>query len=306
MVRIGKTFAATLVLAASVFVMLSGGCGNKAGNGEFGGSQVDPSADMDSGSSGGGGASTGTGGGTDPSGHGFFQGGGEGGPGDCPSGAPLSCFVNKSCSNGGHTTLTGKVYDPAGKVPIYNVVVFVPNDPSSLPVITPGTSSCNQCDVPVGDYVTVGTTDKTGSFTLEDVPTGKNVPLVVQIGKWRRIITVPNVADCRTTTLPNSGANQARLPKNHHEGDMPQMALLTGGLDDLGCFLTRVGIDPAEYTAPKGGGRLDIYQGLGNGLGGGGIPGLGGGGGGMSMTGPGLSNGTAGDCTTTSCPLWTK
>jgi len=122
------------------------------------------------------------------------------------------------------------------------------------------------------------------------------VPLVVQIGKWRRIITVANVADCTTTQVPSSGTGQARLPKNHHEGDMPQMALLTGGLDDLGCFLTRVGIDPAEYSAPQGGGRLDIYQGLGTGLGG-----LLGGGGG---NGPGLSTGTAGNCLTTSCPLW--
>ena len=191
-----------------------------------------------------------------------------GGPNNCPPGSPLSCYVNTKCPGGASTTLTGKVYDPAGKVPIYNVIVFVPNDMSSLPVITPGTSSCNTCDVPVGNYVSVTTTDKTGSFTLPNVPTGKNVPLVVQIGKWRRIITVPNIKDCATTPLPSSGAGQARLPKNHQEGDMPQMALLTGALDDLGCFLTRVGIDPTEYSAPQGGGRLDIYQGLGMGLGG--------------------------------------
>jgi len=246
MVRIGKTFAATLFLAASVFVMLSGGCGNKNGNGfDQNASNIDPNADTDSGSNGN--PNNSTGGGTLPNGGGFFQEPGEGGPANCPSGAPLSCFVNKSCSNGGHTTLTGKVYDPAGKVPLYNVIVFVPNDSSTLPVITPGTKSCNTCDVPVGDYVTVSTTDKTGSFTLQDVPTGRNVPLVVQIGKWRRIITIPNIADCSTTKLPASGNGQARLPRNHHEGDMPQMALLTGGLDDLGCFLTRVGIDAVEY-----------------------------------------------------------
>ena len=74
---------------------------------------------------------------------------------------------------------------------------------------------------------------------------------------------------------------------------MPQMALLTGGLDDLGCFLFKVGIDAKEYSAPGAGGRLDIYQGLG----------------GRSLTGapgkaPALSRGTAGNCTTTSCPLW--
>jgi len=72
---------------------------------------------------------------------------------------------------------------------------------------------------------------------------------------------------------------------------MPQMALLTGGEDNLGCFLARMGVDEAEYGPPHsqgGKGRLDIYQGLGV----------------LSPKGPGLSNGTAGDCTTTSCPLW--
>jgi hypothetical protein len=117
---------------------------------------------------------------------------------------------------------------------------------------------------------------------------------VAQVGKWRRTTLVPTVADCATTQVPDSGNGQVRLPRNRHEGDMPQMALLTGGLDDLGCFMSRLGIDSAEYSPPLGGGRLDIYQGLGNAAGGGG-----------QATGPGLSSGgKAGDCTTTSCPLW--
>ena len=67
------------------------------------------------------------------------------GPSGCPAGAPLSCYVNTQCANGAHTTLTGKVYDPAGKVPLYNVIVFVPNDPNNLPPIAPGTSTCDTC-----------------------------------------------------------------------------------------------------------------------------------------------------------------
>jgi hypothetical protein len=197
--------------------------------------------------------------------------------------------VNNNCSN--PTTITGKVYDPAGKNPLQNVIVFVPNDVSSLPVITPGTNTCSACgDMSIGDYVSFAFTGADGSFELKGVPTGSNVPVVLQIGKWRRIITVPKTKDCGIVTLPNSGTGQARLPSSRKEGDMPQMALLTGGLDDLGCFLTRMGIDAAEYTAPHGGGRLDIYQGLS-----------------LAGTGkaPGLSNGMmAGDCTNTSCPLW--
>src|SRR6185312_11455489 len=194
----------------------------------------------------------------DPGG-GFVPPGDDASTSNCPDGVTgLDCYVNKMCPSGKHTTISGKVYDPAGKVPLYNVAVFVPNDLSKLPAIKRGTNSCNTCETPIGDYVTVALTDKDGSFTLKDVPTGKNVPLTVQVGKWRRTIKVPNVADCATTNL---SAGTARLPRNHGEGDMPQMALVTGGFDDLGCFMRRMGIDASEYSAPHGTGRLDIYKG---------------------------------------------
>jgi len=61
------------------------------------------------------------------------------------------------------------------------------------------------------------------------------------------------------------------------------MALLTGLADQLGCFLAKIGIDSKEFTAPHGGGRLDVYQGSGGAV---------------------LTNGTAGNCTTSTCPLW--
>jgi hypothetical protein len=49
-----------------------------------------------------------------------------------------------------------------------------------------------------------------------------------------------------------------------------------------------MGINASEFGAPGAGGRIDVFQG---------IDAAGG-------AGPSLSNGTAGDCTTTSCPLW--
>jgi hypothetical protein len=138
--------------------------------------------------------------------------------------------------------------------------------------------------------VVATTTDASGSFTLKGVPTGTNVPVTVQVGKWRRTTTVNISKDCGTNTAPDKSLH---LPGKRSDGDMPQMALSTGGLDDLGCFLRRMGIADAEYSAPHAGGRLDIYQGVTAPLGV------------MIGTGPGLSNGgTPGNCTTASCPLW--
>ena len=216
------------------------------------------------------------------------------------AGQPLRCYVDLSCPGGSPTTLKGTVFDPAGKNPLPNAVVYVPNDTSSLPPLATGTNVCTSCAATIGDFASVTITGSDGSFTLRDVPTVANLPLVVQIGKWRRRITVPEVADCATTTLPESGPAQLRLPRSLKEGDMPQMAILTGGADDLGCFLTRVGVDPSEYAAPHAGGRVDVYQGLAT------AGSFTGPGGGVSVYGPGLSGGVAGDCTTTSCPLWSS
>jgi hypothetical protein len=204
----------------------------------------------------------------------------------CPPGSPLSCFVNVDCPGGGQTSLSGTVYDPAGRNPIYNAAVFVPQYPAQLSTIATGTSSCKSCGVLIQGAVTVTLTDEAGHFVLPDVPTGNDVPLVIQAGKWRRTIVVPKVTDCANTVV---SAAASRLPRNHNEGDMPQMALLTGGCDNLACFLRGVGVDAAEFTAPGGGGRVAVYEGLG-----------------AAGAAAALSNGAAGDCTTDACPLWSS
>jgi hypothetical protein len=250
------------------------------------------------------GAASGAGTGTGASDGSGVVGSGTGGPlppGSCTgdAGQPLRCYVDPSCPSGSPTTLKGTVFDPAGKDPVPNVAVFVPNS-TPLPPIATGTNRCTSCSTSIGDYVSLALTGADGSFVLTDVPSLTNLPLVVQLGKWRRTIMVQEVADCATTTLPDSGSGQVRLPRSQKEGDMPQIAILTGGADDLGCFLRRVGVDPSEYSAPHAGGRVDVYQGLGT-AGSGTGPG-----GGPPAYGPGLSGGVAGDCTTTSCPLWSS
>jgi hypothetical protein len=299
----GRTF---LGIAAGVAAVAAEGCGGQDLTGptrDGGGDGTIALGDDGSsiGSDGGVGGSDGSGGdgsssGGDGSSSGFSL------PPGCTgdAGQPLNCYIVPPCPRGASTTLKGTVFDPAGKNPVANAVVYVPNSTSALPAIATGTSVCTSCATPVGDYAALAITASDGSFTLTDVPSVASLPLVVQSGKWRRRITVSEVAGCATTTLPDSGPTQLRLPRSRAEGDMPQMAILTGGADDLGCFLARVGVDPSEYTAPHAGGRVDVYQGL---AAAGSFTGPDGG---VSLYGPGLSGGVAGDCTTTSCPLWSS
>jgi hypothetical protein len=253
----------------------AGGCGGSK-NGDLG--DDDSSSSGDDGSPGFGSSGGDDSGSTGGGGPVFTSGdGGSVSGATCANGGGLACNVAPNCT----TSLTGTVYDPAGKNPIYNAVVFIPTDPKgALPTITRGTKSCSSCDASIGNYVTAATTDAKGHFALTGVPSGSNIPFVVQIGKWRREVTLPTVTACKTAAVP---AASSRLPKNHGEGDMPQMALLTGEADQLGCFMSQIGIDPAEFTGPTGTGRLHVYQGVG---------------------GSGVSGGTAGNCTNSSCPLW--
>ena len=228
--------ALALLLAAFSTAVAFGGCGSKSnGTGADNGGEVFTS----SGGPGFGGSSSGTSVGV-----------------TCTNGMGWACRVNNSCGSGS-TTLTGKVYDPAGKNPIYNVVVWVPNDASQLPAITPGTNSCNTCDASIGDYVVATTTDATGSFTLTGVPTGKGVPSSCRSASgdvwWPS--TRPTV---RRRPSPRERSGSPEPERRQHAADGPPHGRLRQ---------PRLLHDEARHRregvlGPHGGGRLDIYQGL--------------------------------------------
>jgi len=191
------------------------------------------------------------------------------GGGDSDASAPppcqgLACQHSNCGENQAPTSISGVVYDPAGNNPLYNVVVFIPN---STPQPLPSGASCDTCaSLYTGDPIAVALTDAAGKFTLNNVPDGNMIPLVVQIGKWRRQLVIPTVVPCQNNALPDKSV---RLPRNQQEGDIPRIAISTGGADTLECLLVRVGIDRTEYSAGAGGtGRIHIFQGSGRGGGG--------------------------------------
>lgn len=199
----------------------------------------------------------------------FDGGGGGGDAGPCvgftctdPDGGPKPGCVGLECQQlpcegGGKTTVSGVVFDPAGKVPVYNATVYVPNAP--LAEIADGAKSCDRCDAAVsGKPVAITATDTSGRFTLDNVPIGDKVPLVIQIGKWRRQVEIPAVGKCVDTALD---AGITRLPRNRTEGHIPRFALTTGGADPLQCLLRKIGIDDSEFGLAGSDARIHLYAG---------------------------------------------
>lgn len=166
--------------------------------------------------------------------------------------------ITSSCDDPKQTKLTGTVYSPAGNLPLYNVVVYVPVAGEEQPPIAEG-ASCDKCSGSMARGWAVALTDEAGKFTLEGVPEGDNVPLVLQVGKWRREVTVPHVAPCTTTNIDDP--NLTRLPKNQTEGHLPKIAMVTGHSDALECLLRKLGIDDAEFTLDSGSGRVNMFYG---------------------------------------------
>jgi hypothetical protein len=165
-----------------------------------------------------------------------------------------------ACAGGAQTTVAGTVYDPAGRVPLYNAVVYVPNAPLA-PLADGPSPSCDRCGTtPSGSPLAEAVTDSTGQFTLLDAPAGDGIPLVVQIGKWRRQTMIPHVEPCAATVLTDPALT--RLPRNQGEGHLPKIGLTTGGYDALECLLRKVGIDDSEFTTEDGDGRVNLFFGV--------------------------------------------
>ncbi len=159
------------------------------------------------------------------------------------------------CAGGVKTVVRGTVRDPGGKLPLYNVMLYVPSAP--LDAIKEGVS-CERCDATAsGLPVAAALTDAKGEFVLEDVPSGTNVPLVIQMGKWRREITLAEVKACQENLVADT--DLLRLPRNQSEGHLPKIAMTAGEADKLECMMRRIGIADSEFTNPDGPGRVNIY-----------------------------------------------
>lgn len=188
-----------------------------------------------------------------------FGGGGDGGEA-CTAGL---CTQAVDCSGQGtgDTTISGIVTDPAGKNPLYNIQVYIPNVPASVPSYTDG-PSCDVCGTSIpGGVASSAVTGIDGSFKLTKVPVGANIPVIVQVGKWRRTYTFANINKCVDNAAPSNDVY--RLPKNQSEGHIPHIALTTGGADSMECFFRRMGIDDAEFAPTTG--RIRLYAGKGTG-----------------------------------------
>src|SRR4029077_19007774 len=85
------------------------------------------------------------------------------------------------------------------------------------------------------------------------------VPVVMQIGKWRRQITIPTLQTCRDNPLTDK--NQTRLPRTQAEGNIPKMAVTTGAADALECLIRRIGVADSEFATDGGAGRVHLYEG---------------------------------------------
>jgi hypothetical protein len=201
----------------------------------------------------------------------------------------LQCQI-QACTPTTKTSISGTVFDPAGKTPLYNALVYVPNAPLAD---VPEGVSCDRCSITLsGSPVVTALTDTAGNFTLTNAPSGANIPLVIQIGKWRRQVTIANVNPCVDNPVD---PGLSRLPRDHTEGHMPKIALTTGKADALECFLRKTGISDSEFTIDTGTGRVNMYEG--------GEPMAGGGGQGAAAFAAGIGGGATFPYATT---LWSS
>lgn len=184
------------------------------------------------------------------------------GSGNCSNTVGWTCKLPECPNKDVGTTITGKVYDPAGKNPLYGAVVYIPNNLDQLGPIAQGPgNSCGTCEKPQGQPLAGAVTGADGSFTITKAPVGPKVPLVVQVGKWRRMTTI--AVDNACAANPITDVNATRLPRSQTDGEkaaLPKIAIAVGDADRLQCLFIRMGLDPHEFTNPDGTGAINLYN----------------------------------------------
>jgi hypothetical protein len=150
-------------------------------------------------------------------------------------------------------------------MPLPNALVYVPNGSTTYPygvtefVDGVATNGC-ECNVS-GTPLVQTTTGVDGSFVLPDVPAGTDIPLVIQLGRWRRLITVPSVTQCTITPVDKTLTS---LPTRQDMGStmdaIPLLALSTGAVDAMECVLRKMGIEDSQFSNAGGTGRIQFYR----------------------------------------------
>lgn len=184
---------------------------------------------------------------------------GPGSSGTPPIPEPTPPPLYEDCNDPGETptTLRGTVTIPSGALPLPDVAVYVPID-GTLRDIDIG-ASCQPCGDELSGRPRVWTTtDIQGRFELRGVPAGEPITLVTEVGKWRRVSTIPAVQRC---TVVDVDSDLTRLPRNQQEGSLPQFAVTTGGCDAMECLLRKIGISDSEFTPEGQGGRVNLFHG---------------------------------------------
>ncbi len=206
-------------------------------------------------------------------------------PAFCGGGGPNMCGVGVStptCDNfckdqvvcsptTKFTSITGTVYAPNDTLPLPNALVYVPNGSLTYPYgltsfsdgIGDGTT-CDTCAAEASGAPLVQTTSAyDGTFTLKNVPAGVAFPIVIQLGRWRKVVNVPAVTSCTTFAVDPT---TTRFPITQNEGgsadNIPLFAISTGAADALECVLMKMGISTSEFVdgATTKTGRVQFYK----------------------------------------------
>ncbi len=185
---------------------------------------------------------------------------GDGGPVVCPPG--LMCDV--PCPGGSTTTISGTVYDPALKNPLYDIAVYVPQ--SSLPAlpkgVVTGPDACSCGALFKSGAVVSTTTGVDGKFTLTNAPVGSNVKLVLQVGKWRHVVTIPTVTACTDNAQTDKSLALNATVAAGSDDNMPDIAVSTGHSDTLECLIKRIGVPDSEFVpGTSTAGHVHLYLG---------------------------------------------